>query len=72
MQNMILPVVLFLALSIPALAQNKGQNNNNQGQNNNNQGGVRGAPSPIVGAGLPILLIGGGIYLLVRRTNRTS
>lgn len=66
MKKMFLPVVLFLALSVPALAQN------NQGQNNNDQGRVRGAPGPIVGAGLPILLIGGGIYWLVRRRNRAS
>jgi hypothetical protein len=30
-------------------------------------GGVHGAPSPIAGAGLPVLLIGGGIYWIVRR-----
>ena len=73
MKNMLLPVVLLLALSVPVLAQNnQGQNNNDQGQNNNNQGRTRGAPGPIVGAGLPILLIGGGIYWLVRRRNRTK
>jgi hypothetical protein len=49
------------------LAQN-GQNNNNQGQNNNNQGGgAHGAPAPLMGAGLPVLLIGGGIYWILRR-----
>jgi hypothetical protein len=66
MKNMFLPAALLLALSVPALAQN------NQGQNDNNQGRVRGAPGPIVGASLPILLIGGGIYWLVRRRNRAS
>ena len=66
MKNMFLPVILLLALGVPALAQN------NQGQNNNNHGGVRGAPGSIVGAGLPILLVGGGIYWLVRRRNRAS
>jgi LPXTG-motif cell wall-anchored protein len=46
---------------------------NNQGQNNNNQGGgVHGAPGPLAGAGLPVLLIGGGIYWIVRRKKRAS
>src|SRR5262249_5713373 len=55
-------VLVALALtSVPALAQN------NQGQNNNNQGGGAGASGPLVGAGLPVLLIGGGIYWIVRR-----
>ena len=69
----ILPVVLLLALSgVPALAQ--GQNNNDQGQNNNDQGGLRarGAAGPIMGASLPVLLVGGGIYWLVRRRKRAS
>jgi hypothetical protein len=57
MKAVFIPMVLLLALSVPALAQN------NQGQNNNDQGGsVRGAPGPLVGTGLPVLLIGGGIY----------
>jgi hypothetical protein len=30
----------------------------------------RGAPGPIVGAGLPFLVVGGGVYWLVRRKNR--
>jgi hypothetical protein len=68
-----LPVALLLALSVPALAQNgQGQNGTNQGQNGQG-GGYRGAPGPVVGAGLPVLLIiGGGIYWLVRRRKRTS
>jgi LPXTG-motif cell wall-anchored protein len=62
-------VLVALALTgVPALAQD------NQGQNNNNNqgGGVRGAPGPLVGAGLPVLLIGGGIYWIVRRKKRAS
>jgi LPXTG-motif cell wall-anchored protein len=70
MKNMFLPIVLLLALTaVPALAGG----GNDQGGNNNNQGGgVRGAPGPLVGAGLPVILIGGGIYWLVRRRKRTS
>ena len=64
MKKLVIPMALLLALSVPALAGG----GNDQGGNNNNQGGgVRGAPGPLVGAGLPVLLIGGGIYLLVRR-----
>jgi hypothetical protein len=69
MKSMFLPAVLLLALSVPTMADNKG---NHKGHDNNHHGGVRGAPGPIVGAGLPILLIGGGIYWLVRRRNRAS
>jgi uncharacterized protein YdeI (BOF family) len=67
MKSLFIPMLLLLALSFPALAQNnQGQNNNNQGQNNNDHG-VRGAPGPIAGAALTVLLIGGGIYWIVRR-----
>jgi LPXTG-motif cell wall-anchored protein len=58
-----LPMALLLALSVPVSAQNQ----NGQGQNGGN---IRGAPGPIAGAGLPVLLIGGGIYWLVRRRKR--
>ena len=70
MKNMFLPIVLLLALTaVPALAGG----GNDQGGNNNDQGGrVRGAPGPLVGAGLPVILIGGGIYWLVRRRKRKS
>jgi hypothetical protein len=72
MKSLFIPIVLLLALSVPALAQNnQGQNNNDQGQNNNDQG-ARGAPGPIAGAGLTVLLIGGGIYWLFRRKGRPS
>lgn len=74
MKTMFIPMALLLALSLPALAQNnQGQNNNNQGQNNNNQGGgYHGAPAPIIAAGLPVLLIGGGLYWIVRRRKRST
>jgi len=63
MKGLFIPMVLLLALIVPVLAQN------NQGQNNNDQGG-RGAPGPVAGVALPVLLIGSGIYLMVRRTKR--
>jgi hypothetical protein len=68
MKAVLSPMLLLVALSVPALAQN------NQGQNNNNQGHhVRGAPGPLMAAGLPVLLIGGGIvYWIVRRKKRAS
>ena len=79
---LVLPIALLLALSVPALAQNPnnngnhGQGNNgNHGQGNNgngNGGNVRGAPGPVVGAGLPLLLIGGGIYWIVRRRKNAA
>jgi LPXTG-motif cell wall-anchored protein len=66
-----LSTALLLALSVPALAAG----GNDQGQNNNDQGrggNVRGAPGPLVGAGLPVILIGGGIYWIVRRRKKTQ
>ena len=59
-----LPMALLLALSVPASAKN---DKGNQGNGNGNGGNVRGAPGPLVGAGLPVILIGGGIYWIVRR-----
>jgi hypothetical protein len=64
MKSLIIPMALLLALSVPALAKN---DKGNQGNGNGNGGNVRGAPGPLVGAGLPVLLVGGGIYWLVRR-----
>ena len=56
MKNLFIPLALLLALSVPALADD----DNNRGNDGNNRGG----------AGLPVLLIGGGIYLMVRREKR--
>ena len=61
-----LPMALLVALSVPALAKNDKGNQGN-GNGNGNGGNVRGAPGPLAGAGLPVLLIGGGIYWIVRR-----
>ena len=72
MKNMFLPVVLLLALSVPALAENKGHHKGHDNNKGNHLGSTRGAPGPIVGASLPLLLIGGGIYWLVRRRNRAK
>jgi uncharacterized protein YdeI (BOF family) len=70
MKNLFIPLALLLALSVPALAQDN-QGGNNQGQNNDNQGGgAHGAPGPLMSTGLPMLLIGGGIYLMVRQKKR--
>jgi LPXTG-motif cell wall-anchored protein len=69
-----LSTAVLLALSVPALAKNDNGNGNGHGSNGNGNanGHVKGAPGPLVGAGLPVLLIGGGIYWLVRRKNRAS
>jgi hypothetical protein len=55
-----LQMALLLALSVPALAKDKDKGDK----------GVKGAPGPLVGAGLPVLLIGGGIYWIVRRQKK--
>jgi hypothetical protein len=63
MKSLVIPTMaLLLALSVPALAQDR--NSGGTGTST-----IRGAPGPLVGAGLPVLLIGGGIgiYWLVRR-----
>jgi LPXTG-motif cell wall-anchored protein len=71
MKSMFIPMVLLLALSVPALAQSMPPREGGGGVPPSG-GGVRGAPGPLVGAGLPVLLIGGGIYWIVRRRKRSS
>ena len=58
MKSLVIPMTLLLALSVPAVAETRP---------GTTTGVTRGAPGPLVGAGLPVLLIGGGIYWLVRR-----
>jgi LPXTG-motif cell wall-anchored protein len=69
MRSLIIPTALLLALSVPALAQKGtiGDKPPSSGGDKPPSSGVKGAPGPLVGAGLPALLIGGGIYWLVRR-----
>ena len=64
-----LPMALLLALSVPVLAKN---DKGNQGNGKGKGGNVSGAPGPVVGAGLPMLLIGGGIYWIVRRRKKAA
>jgi LPXTG-motif cell wall-anchored protein len=71
MKNMFMPLVLLLALSVPALAQIPPGGGGGGGVPPSG-GGVKGAPGPLVGAGLPVLLIGGGIYWIVRRRKRAT
>ena len=66
-----LPMALLLALSVPAFAApgdgNSQGGGGGGGKGGGGGGGYSGAPGPLAGAGLPVLLIGGGIYWLVRR-----
>lgn len=71
MKSLVIPMMLLLSLSVPAVAKNDNGNHGN-GNSGNHNGNVKGAPGPLVGAGLPVLLIGGGIYWIVRRRKRTS
>jgi len=67
-----LTMALPLALSVPASADNGNHFGNDNGNNGNHFGQIRGAPGPLAGAGLPVILVGAGIYWLVRRKKRTS
>jgi hypothetical protein len=63
MKNIVTAIIASTIFISPAFAQN------NQGGNNNNQG-YYGAPGPIAGASLPVLVVGVGIYWLIRRRRK--
>jgi hypothetical protein len=67
-----LATALVLVLSVSASADNGNHFGNDNGNNGNHFGQVRGAPGPLAGAGLPVILVGAGVYWLVRRKKRTS
>ena len=67
MKSLVIPTMaLLLAMSVPALALTGPTPCSTATCT------TRGAPGPLAGASLPVILIGGGIYWLVRRRKRTS
>ena len=66
MKTVLVPALLLLASSLPALAAPTPTTCPTA------IGCNRGAPGPIIGAGLPLLLVGGGIYWLVRRRKKAD
>ena len=54
MKGLFIPLALLLALSLPALADDRNRGDDGRG--------VHGAPGPLMGVGLAVLLMGGGIY----------
>jgi hypothetical protein len=59
-----------LVFGIPNFAK-AGNSQGGNSQDGNSQGGaVRGAPGPIVGAGLPALVVGYGVYWLIKRRRK--
>ena len=69
MKNILTAIVASAMLISPVFAENQG--GNNQGGNNQG-GGYHGAPGPIAGASLPVLVVGFGVYWLVRRRRRPN
>ena len=67
MKTLFLTTLLLSTLSVPAFAAP----NPNAG-NHPNANAFKGAPGPVLAAGLPALVVGGGIYWLVRRRKRTG
>jgi LPXTG-motif cell wall-anchored protein len=62
MKAVLVPALLLLGMSVPALAQSA--------TSRPTPVPPRAAPGPLMGAGLPVLLIGGGVYWLARRRRR--
>ena len=63
MKSLVIPTMaLLLALSVPALALTPTPCSTASCTTT-----TKGAPGPLAGASLPVILIGGGIYWLVRR-----
>ena len=60
-----------VVFGIPNLAKagQNGQGGNGQGGNGQ---GVHGAPAPIAGAGLPMLVVGYGVYWLIKRRRKAD
>ena len=66
-----------LVFGIPNFAKaGNNQGGNSQGGNSqggNSQGGaIRGAPGPIAGAGIPFLVVGYGVYWLIKRRRKSG
>jgi hypothetical protein len=64
-----------VVFGIPNLAQ-AGNNQGGNGQGGNGQGGngqgFHGAPGPVAGAGLPFLVVGYGVYWLIKRRRKAD
>jgi hypothetical protein len=67
-----LTMALPLVLSVTASADNGNHFGRDSGNNGNHYGQVRGAPGPLAGASLPVILVGAGIYWLVRRRKKNK
>ena len=67
MKTLLLTTLLFATLSLPAIADP-----NPHAGEHPNPNAFKGAPGPVLAAGLPALVVGGGIYWLVRRRKRTG
>ena len=61
-----------LVFGIPNFAK-AGNNQGGNSQGGNSQGGaIRGAPGPVAGAGIPFLVIGYGVYWLIKRRRKSG
>ena len=67
MKTLLFTTLLFATLSLPAFADP-----NPRAGDHPNANAFKGAPGPLLAAGLPALVVGAGIYWLVRRRKRTD